>query len=69
VDEFSYPKRFAEITGVDGHEMLEARPAKRDTDRGIMMLAFRCMANGVLMTEQEQARFRAAIFRLGNIHD
>ena len=65
----SYPALFSQMTGIDGREILEAKPAPRDTDRGIMMLALRCLANGVMLTEDEQAQLKEAMFRGGTIYD
>lgn len=64
----SYPRRFSEITGLDANDLFRAATPSWNTDRGIMMLALKCLSQGVLMTEEEQSRLREAFLRLENEH-
>jgi len=66
-DQFSYPKAFSEITGLDSNDLMRTKPADSSTDRGIMMLALRCLYHGVLMTDDEQQILRDAYTRTGSI--
>ncbi len=59
----SFPQYFEEITGISRAEMFRSNMPSLDTDRGIMMLALRCLSQGVVLTEEERTRLREAYNR------
>lgn len=59
----SWPEYFEEITGLSRDEVFRQNMPPLDTDRGIMMLALRCLSQGVVLTEDERTRLREAYYR------
>lgn len=62
----SWPEYFEEITGLSRDEVFRQNMPSLDTDRGIMMLALRCLSQGVILTEDERIRLREAYYRGAN---